>query len=95
VERILIEQISGVSDVPSGWTGNEQVGYAKSIMDYIFRWLELRFLSGTRLPLFATAAAPSANASGTPNQTPHAAFPRFSRMCTRPAMHRSARPAAH
>ena len=39
-------------------------------MDYIFRWLELRFLSGTQLPLFATAAAPSANAGGAPNQTP-------------------------
>ena len=29
---------------PSGWTGNPQIPYAKSIMDYIFRWLGARFL---------------------------------------------------
>jgi ribonucleoside-diphosphate reductase alpha chain len=42
----------------------------KSIMDYIFRWLELRLLSGTQLPLFVTTAATSANAGEAPNQTP-------------------------
>jgi hypothetical protein len=47
-----------------------QPGYAKSIMDYLFRWLELRFLSGTQLPLFVTTAATSANAGEAPNQTP-------------------------
>ena len=39
-------------------------------MDYLFRWLELRFLSGKQLPLFATAAVPGENAGGAPNQTP-------------------------
>lgn len=29
---------------PSGWTGNADLGFASSIMDYIFRWLELRFV---------------------------------------------------
>jgi ribonucleoside-diphosphate reductase alpha chain len=29
---------------PSGWTGNSTIGYAKSIMDYIARWLESKFL---------------------------------------------------
>ena len=38
---------------PSGWTGNEQIGYAKSIMDYLFRWMQLRFLSGHQFDLFA------------------------------------------
>ena len=38
---------------PSGWTGNPEIGYAKSIMDYIFRWIQMRFLSGTQLDLFA------------------------------------------
>jgi ribonucleoside-diphosphate reductase alpha chain len=42
---------------PSGWTGNQQLGYAKSIMDCLFCWLELRFRSGTQLPLFVTTAA--------------------------------------
>jgi ribonucleoside-diphosphate reductase alpha chain len=39
-------------------------------MDYLFRRLELRFLSGTQLPLFTTTAGTSANAGETPNQTP-------------------------
>jgi ribonucleoside-diphosphate reductase alpha chain len=67
--QVLVCKLSHTRFEPSGWTGNEQLGYAKSIMDYIFRWLELRFLSGTQLPLFATAAAPSANAGEAPNQT--------------------------
>src|SRR2546426_4956328 len=29
---------------PSGWTGNPKIPYAKSIPDYIFRWLALRFI---------------------------------------------------
>jgi ribonucleoside-diphosphate reductase alpha chain len=39
-------------------------------MDYLFRWLELRFLSGTQLPLFVTTVAANANAGEAPNQTP-------------------------
>jgi ribonucleoside-diphosphate reductase alpha chain len=51
--RVLCEKFAHTRFEPSGWTGNEQIGYAKSLMDYIFRWLQLRFLSGTQLPLFA------------------------------------------
>ncbi|MDD2480336.1 MAG: hypothetical protein PHS31_10655, partial [Victivallaceae bacterium] len=29
---------------PSGWTANEDIGYAHSIVDYIFRWLKKRFV---------------------------------------------------
>ena len=43
--QVLVGKLSHTRFEPSGWTGNEQLGYAKSIMDYIFRWLELRFLS--------------------------------------------------
>jgi ribonucleoside-diphosphate reductase alpha chain len=35
---------------------NEELGYAKSIMDYLFRWMELRLLSGKQLPLFTQMA---------------------------------------
>jgi ribonucleoside-diphosphate reductase alpha chain len=68
--QVLVGKLSHTRFEPSGWTGNEQLGYAKSIMDYLFRWLELRFLSGTQLPLFVTTAATSANAGEAPNQTP-------------------------
>lgn len=68
--QVLVGKLSHTRFEPSGWTGNEQLGYAKSIMDYIFRWLELRFLSRTQLPLFVTTAATSANAGEASNQTP-------------------------
>jgi ribonucleoside-diphosphate reductase alpha chain len=51
--KVLCEKFAHTRFEPSGWTGNEQIGYAKSIMDYIFRWIQLRFLSGTQLDLFS------------------------------------------
>jgi ribonucleoside-diphosphate reductase alpha chain len=51
--KVVCEKFAHTRFEPSGWTGNEQIGYAKSLMDYIFRWLQLRFLSGTQLTLFA------------------------------------------
>jgi len=51
--RVLCEKFAHSRFEPSGWTGNEHIGFAKSIMDYIFRWLQLRFLSGQQLSLFA------------------------------------------
>jgi ribonucleoside-diphosphate reductase alpha chain len=54
--RVLCEKFAHTRFEPSGWTGNEQIGYAKSLMDYIFRWLNLRFLSGAQLTLFAGLA---------------------------------------
>ncbi|HEX3471063.1 MAG TPA: vitamin B12-dependent ribonucleotide reductase, partial [Silvibacterium sp.] len=61
--RVLCEKFAHSRFEPSGWTGNEHIGYAKSIMDYIFRWLQLRFLSGQQLSLFAGLAAPAATSS--------------------------------
>ncbi len=66
--RVLCEKFAHTRFEPSGWTGNEQIGYAKSLMDYIFRWLNLRFLSGAQLSLFAGLApqqAPQLPASPT------------------------------
>jgi ribonucleoside-diphosphate reductase alpha chain len=51
--RVLCEKFAHTRFEPSGWTGNPEIGYAKSIMDYIFRWIQMRFLSGTQLDLFA------------------------------------------
>ena len=55
--KVLCEKFAHTRFEPSGWTGNEQIGFAKSIMDYIFRWLQLRFLSGHQLSLFTGLAA--------------------------------------
>jgi ribonucleoside-diphosphate reductase alpha chain len=54
--KVLCEKFAHTRFEPSGWTGNEQIGYAKSLMDYIFRWLNLRFLSGQQLTLFSGLA---------------------------------------
>jgi ribonucleoside-diphosphate reductase alpha chain len=53
--KVLCDKLSHTRFEPSGWTGSEELGYAKSIMDYLFRWLELRFLSGKQFALFAKA----------------------------------------
>ena len=42
--KFLVDKFAHVRFEPSGWTGNPQVPYAKSIMDYIFRWLGAKFL---------------------------------------------------
>jgi ribonucleoside-diphosphate reductase alpha chain len=60
--RVLCEKFAHTRFEPSGWTGNPEIGYAKSIMDYIFRWIQIRFLSGLQLDLFA-------------GLTPHASVP--------------------
>ncbi len=51
--KVLCEKFAHTRFEPSGWTGNPEIGFAKSIMDYIFRWIQIRFLSGTQLDLFA------------------------------------------
>jgi len=55
--KVLCDKLSHTRFEPSGWTGNEELGYAKSIMDYLFRWMELRFLSGKQLLLFTQQMA--------------------------------------
>src|ERR1700761_3763410 len=55
--KVLYDKLSHTRFEPSGWTGNEELRYAKSIMDYLFRWMELRFLSGKQLPLFTPQMA--------------------------------------
>jgi hypothetical protein len=35
--KFLVDKFAHVRFEPSGWTGNQQIPYAKSIMDYIFR----------------------------------------------------------
>jgi ribonucleoside-diphosphate reductase alpha chain len=68
--KVLCEKFAHTRFEPSGWTGNEQIGYAKSLMDYIFRWLHLRFLSGTQLSLFAGLAPQVAQLPASPSLLP-------------------------
>ncbi len=50
--KVFCEKFAHTRFEPSGWSGNPEIGYAKSIMDYIFRWLQLRFLTGQQQLLF-------------------------------------------
>jgi ribonucleoside-diphosphate reductase alpha chain len=70
--KVLCEKFAHTRFEPSGWTGNEQIGYAKSLMDYIFRWLNLRFLSGTQLTLFAGLAPQALQLAASPSLLPEA-----------------------
>ena len=67
--EILCAKFSHTRFEPSGWTGVKEIGYAKSIMDYIGRWLALKFLPPTTPPTTgvraeATAPAPAHLSAG-------------------------------
>ena len=50
--KLFCEKFAHTRFEPSGWSSNPDIGFAKSIMDYIFRWLQMRFLSGQQQFLF-------------------------------------------
>ena len=45
--KVLCDKFSHTRFEPSGWSGNPEIGYAKSLTDYIARWLALKFLPRT------------------------------------------------
>jgi ribonucleoside-diphosphate reductase alpha chain len=68
--RVLCEKFSHTRFEPSGFTGNPDIPIAKSITDYLFRWLALKFLpsedGAATLPpptLLSPGEAPSKPAS--------------------------------
>ena len=42
--KVLCDKFSHMRFEPSGWTNNPEIRFAKSIMDYIFRWMAYKFL---------------------------------------------------
>jgi len=43
--KVLIDKFSHVRFEPSGHTGNAEIRFAKSTVDYIFRWLASKYLT--------------------------------------------------
>lgn len=43
--QVLVDKFSHMRFEPSGMTRNPQIRFAKSIVDYVFRWLATKFLS--------------------------------------------------
>ncbi|MBN2361027.1 MAG: vitamin B12-dependent ribonucleotide reductase, partial [Deltaproteobacteria bacterium] len=54
--KVLVDKFSHMRFEPSGFTGNPQIPIAKSITDYLFRWLGLKFLPVEERPFDPTAA---------------------------------------
>jgi len=42
--KTLVDKFSYMRFEPSGWSKSSEVGFARSIVDYIFRWMSVRFL---------------------------------------------------
>jgi ribonucleoside-diphosphate reductase alpha chain len=56
--KVLCDKFSHTRFEPSGWSSNPEIGYAKSLMDYIFRWLALKFLPRDAQPKESVSIAP-------------------------------------
>ena len=56
--KVLCDKFSHTRFEPSGWSSNQEIGYAKSLMDYIFRWLALKFLPRDAQPKENVSLAP-------------------------------------
>jgi ribonucleoside-diphosphate reductase alpha chain len=48
--EFLVKKFAHTRFEPAGFTGNKEIPVAKSILDYIFRWLALKFLPPEALP---------------------------------------------
>ena len=72
--RVLVDKFSHTRFEPSGFTNNPDIPIAKSITDYIFRWLALKFLpseeSGAQgvVPTPDPVVAPPASAPAAPTK---------------------------
>ncbi len=62
--KVLIDKFSHVRFEPSGHTGNPEIRYAKSIVDYIFRWLASKFLTPEEQVQIGVHVANKASLSG-------------------------------
>ena len=82
--RLLVNKFAHTRFEPSGWTQNQEIGYANSIMDYIFRWLDLRFLTGEQQSLFDDLR-PRAHAHP-------AAVPSIAAVSSQPSLYETAAP---
>ncbi len=67
--KLFCEKFAHTRFEPSGWTSNPDIGFAKSIMDYIFRWLQLRF-TGQQQLLFENLRPKMSALSPQPSEVP-------------------------
>ena len=46
--EVLVRKFRHTRFEPAGFTGSKEIPMASSIIDYVFRWLQLRFLGGEK-----------------------------------------------
>jgi ribonucleoside-diphosphate reductase alpha chain len=64
--KALVDKFSHTRFEPSGFTPNPEIPFAKSVTDYVFRWLGLTFLSepSSEEAVADTSPAPRQESSG-------------------------------
>src|SRR4029450_2212978 len=81
--QLLVDKFTHTRFEPSGFTRNPEIPMAKSIMDYIFKWLAIKFLDRDsqaeagvilREPEISSAPIPKGVANVTPLSREDAAF---------------------
>src|SRR6185369_11845234 len=73
--KVLVDKFSHTRFEPSGFTGNPNIPIAKSIIDYIFRWLSLKFLPKEETGAYQALPAGSASTSPDDKDEPIQAAP--------------------
>ena len=65
--KALVDKFINTRFEPSGYSGNKEIPYAKSVLDYIGRWLGGKFISADYLTPSGEAAAPAGIAAVVPS----------------------------
>ncbi|PIQ84198.1 MAG: ribonucleoside-diphosphate reductase, adenosylcobalamin-dependent [Candidatus Omnitrophica bacterium CG11_big_fil_rev_8_21_14_0_20_63_9] len=63
--KVLVNKFSHTRFEPSGVTNNRDIRFAKSVIDYIFRWMALKFLPAEEAQHFRVAETPGAKPAAT------------------------------
>jgi len=71
--EFLVNKFSHVRFEPAGWTNNPQIPYAKSIIDYIFRWLAAKFLAPEEQAAVGVQPLPTEESKPAPSPQPRQA----------------------
>jgi ribonucleoside-diphosphate reductase alpha chain len=71
--KVLTNKFSHVRFEPSGITNNKDIRFAKSVIDYIFRWMALKFLPAEEAQQFRVTETPGAKPAAAAGQAKAAA----------------------
>jgi len=68
--KVLVNKFSHVRFEPSGVTNNKDIRFAKSVIDYIFRWMALKFLPAEQAQEFKVTEVPGAKPAAASSSAP-------------------------